>query len=228
MTASSSGAGDRDDRRDLRVAERRVDDRRLARDRTRVRRAGERARRAEHRDAVPGGGRVDDHEVVGRRARGAAVELRELPELADGEQLAQPRRRRREEPEQAAAAQQPGGGATAAGRAGTPPSPARGRRRRGTGRARLGLRRAVAGVRCVEHPGDIGAPRDLGHHGPAPAARGLQPDRRRDRRLAHAALPGDDDEAVGEQTLHLRSRVRVAIRRARNPANPPNGWVVGA
>ena len=41
----------------------------LARDAAHARRVGERARRGQHRDAVAGRGRVEDHEVVGRRRR---------------------------------------------------------------------------------------------------------------------------------------------------------------
>ena len=190
-----------------------------------VRSAGERARCAEHRDAVPGGGRVDDDEVVGGRARRAAVELRELPELAHGEQLAQPGRRGGEEPEQTAAVQQPGGGGRQLvaevllhrllGVDGDVEQAG----------GELGLGRAVARVRGVEHPGHVRPARDLRDHRAAPAAGGLQTDRRGDRRLAHPALAGHDDEPVGEQTLHLRSRMRVALWRRATP-KPPE-WVGG-
>src|SRR4051812_14235771 len=47
---------------------------------------------AVHRDPVPGGGRVEDDQVVGMGARRAPVGLGQLPDLADRQQLAQPRR----------------------------------------------------------------------------------------------------------------------------------------
>ena len=52
-------------------------------------------RRGEHRQAVAGGGRVDDDEVVGAVARVPARELRQLPHLRDRDQLLGARARRR-------------------------------------------------------------------------------------------------------------------------------------
>jgi hypothetical protein len=45
---------------------------------------------------------------------------------------------------------------------------------------------------------DIVARGDLGNDRPQPAARGDQPDRRRDRRLPDAALAGDDEQLLGQ------------------------------
>jgi hypothetical protein len=46
---------------------------------------------------------------------------------------------------------------------------------------------------------DVVAQRDLGDHRPQPAPSGDEPQRRRDRRLADAALPRHEDEALVEE-----------------------------
>ena len=220
------GARDGDDRGLLRVGERRVDRRALARDRPAARRGGERARRAEHRDAVPGRGRVDDDEVVGVGARRAAVELGELPELADGQQLAHARRRGGEQAEDAAAGED-------ARRAAARQLVAQVLLERVLGVDRdvkqagreLDLLERLAGRRRVERARDVAAARDLGDDRALARARGDEPERRRDRRLADAALAGDDEQAVVEQTLHVRLRVRVASGRPAIPKLPE--WVGG-
>ena len=129
------GPRHRDDAGPLGVGEHRVDHPALAGDAAHARGLGERARRGQHRDAVAGRGRVEDDEVVGVGAGRAAVLLGELPDLADGQQLAQPRRRGGEVAEGAAG--EPAGrpAPPGAGRRGTPPSPPRGRSRCGAGRA---------------------------------------------------------------------------------------------
>ena len=96
------GPGHRDDARPCRVGDHRVDRTALAGDAAHARGLREGARRAQHGDAVAGGGRVEDDEVVGLGARRAAVVLRELPDLADRQQLAHARRRGREVAERAA------------------------------------------------------------------------------------------------------------------------------
>ena len=77
----------------------------LTRDRSDPRDLRERPRRAQDPDAVTGGGSVDDDEVVRGRAARLALELGELPDLADAEQLAHPRGRHRERVEQPARAE---------------------------------------------------------------------------------------------------------------------------
>ena len=99
------GGGHRDHPGELAVGDRRRDRPALVGDRPDARDLGERPRRAQDADAVAGGGGVDDHEVVGGGAARAPLELRELPDLADAEQLAHPRRRHRERVEQAARAE---------------------------------------------------------------------------------------------------------------------------
>ena len=48
--------------------------------------------RSEHAEAVPGGGRIDDHDVVLGRLLDPPVELRQLPDLADRDELSHPGR----------------------------------------------------------------------------------------------------------------------------------------
>ncbi len=74
----------------------------LVGDRTDARDLGERARRAQDADAVSGRRRIDDHEVIRRGTASPALELRELPNLADAEQLAHSGRGHRENGEQPA------------------------------------------------------------------------------------------------------------------------------
>jgi hypothetical protein len=62
----------------------------------------------------------------------------------------------------------------------------------------LGLRKRL-GALAVERRCDVAAPRDLGDDRALAGARGDEPQCGGDRRLADAALAGDDDEAAREQ-----------------------------
>ena len=185
----------------------------LAGDRADARGVGERPRRAEQRQAVAGGGRVEDDEVVGLGARRAALVLRELPDLADGQQLAHarasPRRGSRERARLRPAARP--ARAPGAGRPGTPPSPAAGSietwcRPSATACSTNGSASLPASARDV-------CAGDLGDDRRAARARAADvPERRGDGRLADAALAGDDDERLVEQ--------RAATRRPSSAARP--------
>ena len=141
------GPGHRDDARPFRVGDHRVDRTALAGDAAHAGGLREGPRRAQHGDAVAGRGRVEDDEVVGLGARRAAVVLRQLPHLADRQQLAHARRRGREVAERAARARAARPAPPAAGRRGRAPSRARGRSTGGAGRARAPPRA------CPRRPG---------------------------------------------------------------------------
>ena len=190
------GPGHRDDARPFRVGEHRVDRTALAGDAAHAGGLREGSRRAQHGDAVAGGGRVEDDEVVGLGARRAAVLLRQLPDLADRQQLAHARRRGREVAERAARPEQLGQ-----------------RRRQLVGQVQLhrvlGVDRQVvqAGrelllVHALAAQGarDVVAARDLGDDRAQPAAGGHEPERSRHRRLADPALPRDDDQLTAQQS----------------------------
>ena len=199
VTASSSRLRDGDDRRALWIGQQLVDDRALARDGPAAGRCGERPRRAEDRDAVAGRGRVDDDEVVGVGAGGAAVELGELPELADRQQLAHAGRGGGDHPEDAAADEDLGD------------------RRRRELVAQVLVQRVLRvdgdveqpgrdlrlrerlGARAVEGRRDVAAARDLGDDRALARTRGDEPEGGRDRRLADAALARHDDQPPVEE-----------------------------
>ena len=79
-----------------RVGEHRRDLLGLALDRADAGDLAEGVRRGQHREAVAGGRRVDDHEVVGAVVAVPALELGELEDLRDRDHLARARRRRDE------------------------------------------------------------------------------------------------------------------------------------
>ncbi len=154
---------------------------------------------------VPGRGRVDDHQVVRVRAAGVPRELGELVDLADAEQLPHPGRRHRERLEQ------PAGAERLAERAGLDPQVLLHRglgvdRDRVEALGELHLLEALAGLgERPPHPvlaGELGDDR-------APSLPGrAQSERGGDRRLADAALPGDEDQAAVEQSGHGAGNLR--------------------
>ena len=163
------------------------------------RRVGERLRgAASTATPCPVAGASTITRSYGSRARRAALVLRELPDLADGQQLAHAGRRRGEVGERAARDEQLGQRARAAGRRGTPPCAVlrvdrdvvQRRRRASTSRRTAGCRRARASRRRAPRPRRRSC-----------AARGGRGDaeRRRHRRLADAALAGHDEQPWSKQ-----------------------------
>ncbi|MFN8216178.1 MAG: hypothetical protein U0R71_06230 [Solirubrobacterales bacterium] len=159
---------------------------------------GEGARRLQEADAVAGGRRVDDHQVVLAAGLDLAVELGELPDLADRDQLLEARRRRREVVEDAAAEQHV---------AHRPhlelEQHVLAHRLVGVDRDRpqvlLHLDLVEADLGVVEHARGVLLRGDLADDRPLPLGGGPQAERDRDRRLADAALAGDDHESLVEE-----------------------------
>ena len=159
---------------------------------------GEGARRLQEADPVPGRRRVDDHQVVLAPALDLAVELGELPDLADRDQLLQARR---------------GGGQVVEDAAAEEHVPHRphlqlqqhvlAHRLVGVDRDRpevlLHLDLVEADVGVLEHPRGVLLRGDLADDRPLPFRRRPQSQRDRDRRLADAALAGDEDQALVEE-----------------------------
>ena len=159
---------------------------------------GEGARRLQEADPVPGRRRVDDHQVVLAPLLHLAVELGQLPDLADRHQLLQPGRGGGEVVEDSAAEQQV---------AHRPhlelEQHVLAHRLVGVDRDRpevlLHLDLVEADLGVVEHPrgvllrGDLADDRALAFGG------GAQPERHRDGRLADATLAGDEDQPLVEE-----------------------------
>ena len=159
---------------------------------------GEGARRLQEADAVAGGRRVDDHQVVLAPRLDLAVELGQLPDLADRDQLLQARGGGGEVVEDAAAEEQV---------AHRPHLQLQqhvlAHRLVGVDRDRpevllhLDLVEADGGV--VEHPRGVLLRGDLADDRPLSFRGGAQAERHRDRRLADATLAGDDDQPLVEE-----------------------------
>ena len=157
----------------------------------------------EHRDAVAGGRRVERR--PGRRARRPAcggppgraprpcrcVSSSRMPGVAAAKYAEHPRLRRASRP-----------AARGADRAGTPRARPRGRSRCGAGPARSRARRrqrrsSASPWSPAERARDVVARGHLGDDRAQPAPRGDEPERGGDRRLADAALAGDDEQLLG-------------------------------
>jgi hypothetical protein len=147
---------------------------------------------------------------VGLPAGRAAAVLRQLPRLADAQQLAHPRRRGGERVERAR------GGEQVAEAPGALVQVLLQRVRRvdrdgeqSVAEQHLALPRATPPER---RRGAV-LPAQLRDDRAQPAARGGDPERDRDRRLADAALPGHEQQPLVGQARHRRE----AIHRRRNP-----------
>ena len=144
---------------------------------------------------MAGGRRVDDHQVVLAPALHLAVELRQLPDLADRDQLLQPRRRRGEVVEDAAAEEH------------VPHRPhlqlqqhVLAHRLVGVDRDRpevlLHLDLVEAEAVCSKIREAFSCEETSQTIVRLPSLGGAQPERDRHRRLADATLAGDDDESL--------------------------------
>ena len=116
------------------VADELVEEARVPRHRPDLGDVGVGARRAQHRHAVAAGGRVDHAGVERAVALVAPLHLGQLPDLAERDQLVEPRRGRGQVGEDPARGRaSPPAGPTSAGRAATPPWRPRGSARTPTG-----------------------------------------------------------------------------------------------
>ena len=171
----------------------------LALDRADAGDLAERVRRGQHREAVAGGGRVDDHEVVGAVVAVPALELGELEDLRDRDHLARARRRRDEVLERRGAREQ-AHGRPAAELLGEPLL----EREVGVDRDRpqvlgqLDLDLALDAL-ALERARDPILRRDLADDRAPPGRRGGEPERGGDGRLPDAALAGDVEQMLVEQ-----------------------------
>ena len=216
------GKRDDDDPRPLRVANEGVKRLGLLADRADLGDVGERPRRLQEADAVAGCGCVDDHQVVAVAAADLAVVESELPDLSDRHQLLEARGRRGQVVEDPRTKQQV------------------------AHRLDLQLQQYVLAHRLVgidrdrpevldhldlseadlvalENVRQVLLGSDLAEDRPLAGPRGGQPERERDRGLAHAALAGHDDQPFVEEAHLERLRLLAALgclvaRRSANAA----------
>ena len=151
---------------------------------------------------MPARGGVDYDQIVGCGAAGLALELGELPDLADRQQLAHAGRRHRERLKELARTQH------VTDRSDLDPQVLVHRvlgidRDREQARCQLVLDKGRPGV-VRERPVNPILGGELDDDRPQAGARGEHAERDRDRRLAHATLAGDEDEALVEEAGHWR------------------------
>jgi hypothetical protein len=146
---------------------------------------------------VTGGGRVHYRQVV-HGTLGAALELRQVPDLAHGHELGEPRGRRRQVLEHAAAAEQAGERVRA--QLVAEPLLLGALRVHGhPGQAGGQLLLAVGGAGLPEHRREPLLRRDLAHDHPLPAPCRGQSEGGRDRGLADPALARNDHQTLVQQ-----------------------------